>query len=190
MYFVTCVKMIQCFPWNVILLRVEIQTLLHHVRGGRHRTSSLIWLWLKVSANKQTYGSIKLMCVSSGTGERHRDREQKGSVKREYFSICLKFVFVRSGGLSYWIHIVFTLEFKQSWNQVWHSFCSICLTGVCLFVFVFPFVCVYVCERERKRERESERELVFYLMASHISKPIFTQFLAWWGSDSGRPDTQ
>lgn len=29
-----------------------------------------------------------------------------------------------------------------------------------------------------------------YLMASHMSRPIFTQFLAWFGRDSGRPDTQ
>lgn len=61
---------------------------------------------------------------------------------------------------------------------------------------VWPaFVCVCVCEKERMIERGREREkkvgdLLFYLMASHISRPIFTQFLAWSGRDSGRPDTQ
>lgn len=29
-----------------------------------------------------------------------------------------------------------------------------------------------------------------YLMASHISSPIFTQLRAWVGRDTGRPDTQ
>lgn len=29
-----------------------------------------------------------------------------------------------------------------------------------------------------------------YLMASHMSSPIFTQFRAWVGRDTGRPDTQ
>lgn len=61
---------------------------------------------------------------------------------------------------------------------------------VCLFVFVEE-------EKKKNEERENEGvlvglvvELVFYLMASHMSRPIFTQFLAWFGSDSGSPDTQ
>lgn len=29
-----------------------------------------------------------------------------------------------------------------------------------------------------------------YFIASHMSSPILTQFLAWTGKDTGRPDTQ
>lgn len=29
-----------------------------------------------------------------------------------------------------------------------------------------------------------------YLMASHMSSPIFTQLRAWLGRDTGKPDTQ
>lgn len=58
---------------------------------------------------------------------------------------------------------------------------------------VFACVCVSLCVRESEKKNTGEKrgkDLVFYLMASHISRPIFTQFLAWSGSDSGRPDTQ
>lgn len=37
---------------------------------------------------------------------------------------------------------------------------------------------------------EKKGSVFFYLMASHISSPIFTQFLAWSFKGSGSPDTQ
>lgn len=80
--------------------------------------------------------------------------------KGEYFVICWLFLFIHFRGLSCWIHIVFTLEFKQSWKQLWHSFCSICLTDMCLFVFVLV--------RVRDREKEKERAGILLDGLTHI----------------------
>lgn len=96
-------------------------------------------------------------------------QNQEGArLMQNTFFHLFEFLFVQSEGLSYCTHSMFTLEFKQSWNQVWHSLCSICLTGV----FV---VCVCVGEREkRKGVQERERYGILLDGLTHIQAHLHT----------------
>lgn len=133
----------------------EKQTLLHHVRGGRHLRwmASLIWLWLKVSAGKPTYWSIKLMCVCSCMSERHSDREQRGrSWKRLFFHLFE--IFICSVGrliilLSHCVYSGIQTELKS-------SLAFLLLNLFDRRVFVCLCFCLCACVWERGREKEGE----------------------------------
>lgn len=108
--------------------------------------ASLIGLWLKVSARRQkkTCGSVEIMCVSSCMRE---DRGAGGGLK-ENACVCsvVKLIMLSS-------HCVYCGVQTELNDQVWHSFCSICLTGV----FVFLFICSRVRVREKPREKQTRK---------------------------------
>lgn len=174
--------MIQCFLQNWILVRVENPPYQH----WNTDSASLCQRWTIPNGNfnlivikgqcRQANMLVYKTNVCVHAWVKHR--EQRGKLKGVLLSFAWNF------DLFSWeaYHIEFTLCLLWSSNRagipsaqsVWQACVCLCL-------------CFRLCERERKRRK---RDLVFYLMASHISKPIFTQFLAWWGSDSGRPETQ